>query len=107
MEASWHQNRSQIDVQFEKRSFEKNIVFLFGKTILLNVLEVKVGRKNQSKIDQKMSSTSEGLLASIFEGFWWILGPNLGGKIHQNSMSKCMKKMSKVEERLECNFNGF
>ena len=43
--------------------------FSFGKTILLNILEVKVGTKNQSKIDQKMSSTSDGLLASIFEGF--------------------------------------
>ena len=70
-----------------------------GKTILLKVLDVKVGTKNRSKIDQKMSSTSEGLLASIFEGFWWIFGPNLGGQIHQKSMSKGIKKMSKVEER--------
>ena len=81
----------------------KKLRFSLGKTILLKVLEVKVGTKNRSKIDQKMSSTSEGLLASIFEGFWWIFGSNLGGQIHQKSMSKGIKKMSKVEERLECN----
>ena len=28
-----------------------------------------------------MKSTWEGILASIFDGFWWILGAKLGGKI--------------------------
>ena len=51
-----------------------------------------------------MRSISEGLLASMFEGFWSVFGPNLGGKIHQKSMSKCSKEMSKLEERLECIF---
>ena len=46
-----------------------------------------------------MRSTSEGLLVSIFEGFWSIFGPNLGGKIHQKSMSKRMQKLTKVKER--------
>ena len=54
-----------------------------------------------------MRSTSEGLLVSILEGFRSILGPNLGSKIHQNAMSKCILKMSKVEERLESNFYLF
>ena len=46
-----------------------------------------------------MRSTSEGLLVSIFEGFWSIFGPNLGGKIHQKSMSKRILKMTTVKER--------
>ena len=60
---------------------------------------VQVGSQNRSKIDQKRRSTWEGILASIFEGFWSIFGPNLGGKIHQKSMSKRMQKLTKVKER--------
>ena len=53
MEASWHQHGSQIDVQCEKRCFETNLVFPIGKTILLNVLEVKVGTKHNQKSIKK------------------------------------------------------
>ena len=91
----WRQVGTKIDPKSmynSKSDLLKKQSFSTGKTILLNVLEVKVGTTNQSKIDQKMSSTSEGLLASIFERFWWIFGPNLGGKIHRTSMSKWMKK---------------
>ena len=34
--------------------------------------------QNPSKNDQKMKSTWEGILASIFNGFWLILGNKLG-----------------------------
>ena len=95
METSWHQHRSQIDVQFEKRCFEKNRVVLLGKTILLNVLEVKVGTKNESKINQKMSSTSEGLLASIFGACWWVLGAKLGGQMEPKAIQKGIEKIVK------------
>ena len=33
-------------------------------------LGVEVGSKNRSKIDQKMKPRREGILASIFDGFW-------------------------------------
>ena len=43
-----------------------------------------------------MKSTWEGILASIFNGFWWILGGKLGGKIEprgiKNGIEKTMKK---------------
>ena len=45
--------------------------------MILKVLEVEVGTKNPSKINKKRSSTWEGLLASIFHGFWWILEAKL------------------------------
>ena len=46
-------------------------------------------------------STSEGILASIFDGFWWIWGPNLGGKTDQKSIKKCIAKMMLNKMRLE------
>ena len=64
--------------------------------MIREVLGVEVGSKNPSKNDQKMKSTWEGILASIFNGFWWILGGKLGGKIEprgiKNGIEKTMKK---------------
>ena len=56
---------------------------------------VQVGSKNRSKIDQKMRSTWEGILASIFHRFWWILGGKLGGKIEPKSIKNGIKKTMK------------
>ena len=39
-----------------------------------------------AKIDQKGRSTWEGILASIFDRCWWILGAKLGGKIEPRSV---------------------
>ena len=64
--------------------------------MILKVLGVEVGSKNPSKNDQKMKSTWEGILASIFNGFSWILGGKLGRKIEprgiKNGIEKTMKK---------------
>ena len=91
----------QKSIPTSKGDVLKKLRFSIRKTILVNALEIKVGTKNQSQIDQKMRSTAEGLLASIFEGFWWILELNLGAKIQRKSLSKWILKRSKVEERLE------
>ena len=53
---------------------------------------LQVGSKNLSKINQKRRSTWEGILASIFDRFWWILGGKLGSKIEQKSIQKGIKK---------------
>ena len=64
--------------------------------MILEVPGVEVGSKNPSKNDKKMKSTWEGILASIFDGFWWVLGGKLGGKIEprgiKNGIEKTMKK---------------
>ena len=43
-----------------------------------------------------MKSTWEGILASIFHRFWWILGAKLGGKIEPRSIK------NSIEKRLGC-----
>ena len=53
---------------------------------------VEVGSKNRSKIDRKMESKMECILASIFERFCWILGAKLGGKIDQKSIKNRIEK---------------
>ena len=37
----------------------------------------------------------EGILASIFHRFWWILGGKLGGKIEPKSIKNGIKKTMK------------
>ena len=53
---------------------------------------VEVGSKNQSKIDLKMESKMECILASIFERCCWIFGAKLGGKIDQKSIKNQIAK---------------
>ena len=96
MEPSWHQNRAKIDAKYEKRFFEKSCSRCSGGSIF-EILGVEVGSKNRLKIDQKMKSTWEGILASIFHRFWWILGGKLGGKIEPRSMQKGIEKT--IEKR--------
>ena len=43
----------------------------------------------------------EGILASIFHRFWWILGAKLGGKIEPRSKKKCMENMMQNRSRFE------
>ena len=59
------------------------------------VLGVEVGIKNRSKIDQKLKPKMNGLLASIFGGFWWVLGAKLGGKIEPRAIKNRLKNASK------------
>ena len=56
----------------------KNNGFPSAKLTFFKVQVVQVGIKIRAKIDQKLRSRWEGLLASIFNGFWWILGAKLG-----------------------------
>ena len=69
MEASWDQNRSKIDVNFERRFFEKTLIFRRKN----NDFEGSGGRswvqksiKNQSK-----NGVQDGVPLGI--DFWWIL----------------------------------
>ena len=53
---------------------------------------IQVGSKNRSKIEHKKRSRWEAILASIFNGFWWILGGRLGSKIEQKSIQEAIEK---------------
>ena len=67
---------------------------------------VEVERKNPSKNDQKMKSTWEGILASIFYGFWWILGGKLGWELESrsiiNGIGKNDGKMERTKMATRC-----
>ena len=52
----------------------------------------QVGSQNRSKIDQKRNLTWEGILASIFHGFWWILEAKLAPSWDQKSIQKGIQK---------------
>ena len=40
----------------------------------------------------------EGILGSIFNGFWWIFGSKLGGKMEPRSIQKGIEKtMEKMD----------
>ena len=59
---------------------------------------VQVGSQNRSKIDQKLKSTWEGLLDSIFldfDGFWEGKWRQVGTKIDQKSMSVAKREFLK------------
>ena len=44
----------------------------------------------------------DGILASIFLGFWLILGGKLGGKLEPRSTQKGIEKGCKKEEQRDC-----
>ena len=59
---------------------------------------VQVGSQNRSKIDQNLNSKIEGLLASIFRGFWRVWVGKLGGKIEPRSTkNRCQKSIEKTD----------
>ena len=71
----------------------------FGTSPLVpnRVQGIQVGSKNQAKIVPNKESKMEGILASIFNAFEWILGGKLGGKTDQKSVQKGIRKrMEKI-----------
>ena len=70
------------------------------------VRRVQVGCQNRSKIDQNLKSKMGSLLASIFNGFWWVLGGKLGGKIELRSIKNRFKKASKKLLQVDRSKNG-
>ena len=62
---------SKIDVNFERRFFHETHSRCSGGSFC-RIKRVEVGNKNGAKIEQKMRSTKEGNLSSIFDRFWSI-----------------------------------
>ena len=57
---------------------------------------VEAGSKIRTKINQKTRSTWEGIVVSIFGGFWWILGDKLGGKNRAKRLQKWHRKIDRI-----------
>ena len=85
---------SKIDVNFECRFF-KIPCFSSGKIVFFWIKWVQVESQNRPKIDQKTESKMDGILASIFLGFWSILGGKLGGKPEPRSTQKGIENDAK------------
>ena len=96
-EPKWCHVGTQIDQKsmwFAKSGFSKNYCFSLGKTIIFKVRGVQVESQNRLKIDWTSKSKIEGLWASIFRGFLWVLGGKLGGKIEPRAIKHRFKKAS-------------
>ena len=59
------------------------------------VFGVEVSTKNPLKVNQKLKLKMDRLLASIFGGFWWVLGAKLGWKIEPRAIKSRLKNASK------------
>ena len=92
---------SKIDVNFECRFFKKPC-FSTGKIMFFAIKWIQADSPNRPKIDQKTESKMDGILASIFLGFWSILGAKLGGKPEPRSTQKGIEKRCKKEEQRDC-----
>ena len=92
---------STIDVNFELRFFKKPC-FSFRKNKFFEIKWVQVESQSRPKIDEKTESKMDGILASIFLGFWLILGGKLGRKPEPRSTQKGIEKRCKKEEQRDC-----
>ena len=83
-------------IQIARSDFFDKSCSRYSGGLILEVPGVEIGSKNQTKNYQNMKSTWEGILASTFDGFWWILDGKLGRKIEpkgiKNGIAKTMKK---------------
>ena len=109
LEAKWKHVGTKIEnksMPTSKRDFLKTPCFSLGKTMILRVQGIEVGRKNQWKIDQKMESRWEGILASIFSGllvdFWRQVGKENGAKIDPRRHRKSDGKMEGTKMATRC-----
>ena len=81
---------SKSNVNLEKRFFENRALAAAGARFL-RIGGPKLG----PKIDQKLKPKMDCLLASIFGGFWWILGGKLGWKNEPRANKNRLKNASK------------
>ena len=95
----WYLNGAKLAPKWDQTSIsQKTRKNPFGASPLVPnwVQGVQVGIKPLPKIDPKIESKMECILASIFDTFQWIWGSKLGGKMYQKSIQKGIgKRMQK------------
>ena len=108
----WEQNGGKLVSKIEpktmlswKGDFLKKHCFSNGKNHDFEGSGVEVGSKNRSTIDQKSMLTCEGILASIFHRFWWILEAKLDPSWHPKPNKNGYKKPSKKEAPKKASWN--
>ena len=63
--------------------------------MIFKVFGVELSTQNPLKINQKLKLKMDRLLASIFGGFWWVLGTELGWKIEPRAIKNRFKNEPK------------
>ena len=98
----WKENGGMLAPRSDQKSmptskgrFCKNYCKTNECLMIFQSYGVEVGIKNQSKIHQKLKPKMDCLLASIFGGFWWVLGGMLGWKIEPRAKKNRLKNASK------------
>ena len=89
---------SKIDVNIEKPILQKALKHKHK----FSVFFVSFWCRNlhpKSIKNQKLKLKMDRLLASIFGGFWWILGAKLGEKIEPKAIKNRLKSASKNDEK--------
>ena len=90
LEPKWNQNLIiSRKCRKSKSAYKTNRI-----SMILWVRGSQVGNQNRSKFDQNLKSKMECLLALIFNGFRWVLGANLGGKIDPRSIKNRSQRAS-------------
>ena len=87
---SYEQSMSTSKGRFYKSTYKTN-----GISMIFEVSGVEVGSTNRPKIDQKLNPKTDCLLASIFYGFWRVLGGKLWWKIEPGAKKNRLKNASK------------
>ena len=95
MKACWHQDRIKNRCQLRKADFAKTNENTHEISMIFQGYGVEVGSNNQSKIDCKIKPKMDCLLASIFDGFWWVLGGKLEWKIEPRAKKNQLNNASK------------
>ena len=93
MEASWHQDRSKIDVHFEKRCFEKTLFFIWKNNTFegsgaqsWDEKSIKNGSKNGIEYQSNFHCLLESIFIQFFRGFLVDKWRQVGTKIDPKSM---------------------
>ena len=101
MKPSWDQNGIKNRCELRMAIFQKTLFFLKTNKVFW-IKWVQVENQNRPKIDQKTESKMDGILASILERFWTILGAKLGSNIDQKSIQKGIEKRCKKDGQQDC-----
>ena len=102
LEAKWKHVGTKIDqksMPTPNNDFLKKLCFSWGKTMILRVQGVEVGSQNLLKNYKKLKPKMDRLLASIFDGFWLVLGAKLGWKIEPRAIKNRLKNASKKQRK--------
>ena len=95
MEASWSQNRSKIDVNFEKRFFQKTLFFLRKNKVFWDPMAPSWASKSIKNQPQNEVNLGRHL-GTDFSSILVVLGNHVGSQKGFQIVSKRCQKMNEI-----------